>query len=55
MLYEVITSAAAARQVLAAMERGAERVEVSVDLNLSRGTFALCGDELLLDGRNNFV
>jgi len=45
-------SAAAARQVLAAMERGAERVEVSVDLNLSRATFALCGDELLLDGES---
>jgi uncharacterized protein len=41
-----------ARQVLAAMDRGEERIELSVDLNLSPGTFALGGDELILDADN---
>lgn len=41
--------AAMARQVLGAMDRGEERIDISVDLNLSRGTFVLCGDELILD------
>jgi len=41
-----------ARQVLAALDRGEDRIDISVDLNLSRGTFALCGDELILDAHN---
>ncbi len=41
-----------ARQVLAAMERGEERVEISTDLNRSRSSFALGNEELLLDGEN---
>lgn len=44
--------AAIARQVLGAMDRGADRIDISVDLNLSRGTFALGGDELILDADN---
>jgi len=44
--------AAIARQVLGAMERGEDRIDISVDLNLSRGTFALDGDELILDAGN---
>ena len=44
--------AAIARQILAAMARGEDRIEISVDLNLSRGIFPLCGDELILDGDN---
>jgi predicted methyltransferase len=44
--------AAIARQVLGAMDRGEGRIDISVDLNLSRGTFALCGDELVLDADN---
>ncbi len=40
------------RQVLGAMDRGEDRIEISTDLNLSRGTFALCGDELILDADN---
>jgi hypothetical protein len=43
---------AVAREVLAAMERGDDRIDISVDLNLSRGTFALRGDELILDENN---
>lgn len=38
-----------ARQVLAALDRGEECIEISVDLNISRGTFALSGDALILD------
>jgi predicted methyltransferase len=34
------------------MERGEERIDISVDLNISRGTFALNGDELVLDPDN---
>lgn len=44
--------ATVARQVLAAMERGEERVEISTDLNRSRSSFALGNEELLLDGEN---
>lgn len=40
------------RQVLGAMDRGEDRIDISIDLNLSRGTFALCGDELILDADN---
>lgn len=43
---------ATARQVLGAMDRGEDHLTISVDLNLSHGTFALCGDELILDGEN---
>jgi hypothetical protein len=43
---------AVARQVLDAMDRGDDRIDISVDLNLSRGTFALCGDVLILDEDN---
>lgn len=42
--------ATVARQVLAALERGAEQIEISTDLNRSRSSFALAGDELILDG-----
>lgn len=41
-----------ARQVLGAMDRGEASIDMSIDLNLSRGTFALCGDELILDADN---
>lgn len=44
--------AATARQVLAALEGGGESVAISVDLNLSRATFALGGDALVLDDKN---
>jgi uncharacterized protein len=44
--------AAIARQVLDAMDRGEDRVDISVDLNLSRGTFAVCGDALILDAQH---
>lgn len=44
--------AAIARQVLGAMDRREEGVDISTDLNLSRRTFALCGDELILDEDN---
>lgn len=44
--------ATTARQALAAIERGDERVDLSVDLNLSRAVFPLCGDELVLDGQH---
>ena len=43
---------AVARQILDAMDRGEKHIGVSLDLNLSRGTFALRGDELILDGDN---
>ncbi len=45
-------SAATARQVLDALDRGETCVEISVDLNLSLGTFPLCGEELMLDADN---
>jgi predicted methyltransferase len=38
-----------AHQVLAALDRGEECIDISVDLNLSHGTFALGGAELILD------
>ncbi|MBE0596896.1 MAG: methyltransferase domain-containing protein [Desulfuromonadales bacterium] len=41
--------AAIARQILVALDRGEERIDISVDLNLSRTTFLLGGDELVLD------
>jgi hypothetical protein len=41
-----------AREVLAALDRGEDRIDISVDLNLSRGTFALGGDALILDADN---
>ena len=44
--------AAIARQVLGAMDRGEDRIVISVDLNLSRSTFALGGDALILDADN---
>jgi hypothetical protein len=44
--------AALARQILGALDRGEERIDISVDLNLSRATFALGGDELILDADN---
>ena len=44
--------AAIARQVLDAIARGENSIEISVDLNLSRNTFALCGDALVLDEGN---
>jgi uncharacterized protein len=43
-------SSAVARHVLAALDRGEESIDISVDLNLSRATFALGEDELLLGG-----
>lgn len=42
--------AATARQVLEAMDRGEHYVDISIDLNLSRGRFAIGGAELILDG-----
>ncbi len=44
--------AAIARQVLDAMARDEDSIDISVDLNLSCGTFALCHDELILDADN---
>jgi len=41
-----------ARKVLGAMEQGAERVEISTDLNRSRSSLALEGEALVLDGEN---
>jgi uncharacterized protein len=41
-----------ARRVLAAMERGEDRIDISVDLNQSHDTFALGGGELILDADN---
>ncbi len=43
---------ATARQILGAMERGDDRIDISVDLNLSSATFTLCDDELILDAEN---
>lgn len=43
---------AVAREVLGAMDRGDDRVDISVDLHLSRGPFDLRGDELILDAEN---
>ena len=43
-------SAVTARQVLEAMDRGEPHVDISIDLNLSQGRFAISGDELILDG-----
>jgi len=45
-------SATQARQVLSALDRGEPRIDISVDLNLSRQTFSLCDDELVLDAHN---
>ena len=42
-----------ARQVLGAMDRDSTSIELSVDLNLSRRTFPLCGEELVLDADNH--
>jgi len=42
-------SAAIARQALAALDGGAASVDISVDLNLSSGTFTLGDDALILD------
>ena len=44
--------AAMARQVLSAMDSGEDSVDISIDLNLSRERFALCGDELILDAEH---
>ncbi len=41
-----------AGQVLGAMDRGEARIEISVDLNLSLNTFAISGDQLVLDPDN---
>ena len=41
-----------ARRILAAMDRGEEKIGISTDLNLSCGIFALCGNELILDAKN---
>jgi hypothetical protein len=43
---------AVAREVLDAMDRGDDRVDISVDLHLSRDAFDLRGDELILDAEN---
>lgn len=45
-------SAATARRVIEAIERGADSIEISVDLNLSRNRFALDGDQLILDSEH---
>ncbi|MGE4543240.1 MAG: methyltransferase domain-containing protein [Pedobacter sp.] len=44
--------AAIARQVLDAMAKGENSIDISVDLNLSRNTFVLCNQELILDAHN---
>jgi hypothetical protein len=44
--------AAIANQVLGALSRGEDSIEISVDLNLSSSSFALCGEELILDADN---
>jgi uncharacterized protein len=41
-----------AGQVLAAMDRGEDHIDVSLDLNLSRARFVIRGDELILDPDN---
>ena len=43
---------AVAREVLDAMDRGDDLVDISVDLHLSRDAFDLRGDELILDAEN---
>jgi hypothetical protein len=43
---------AVAREVLNAMDRGDDLVDISVDLHLSRDAFDLRGDELILDAEN---
>jgi predicted methyltransferase len=43
---------AVARQILDAMDRGDNRIDISVDLHLSRDAFDLRGDELILDAEN---
>lgn len=48
-------SAATARQVLDAMERGEDSIEISLDLNLSRNRFGLEGDKLILDPANRLA
>lgn len=45
-------SAATARQVLSALDRGEASLELSVDLNLSRIRVFLEGDQLVLDSEN---
>ncbi len=45
-------SSASARQVLVAMDSGGDCIDISTDLNLSRRTFGLSGDELILDPDN---
>jgi predicted methyltransferase len=42
-------SSTIAGQVLGAMDRGEDHIDMSLDLNLSRERFALCGDELILN------
>ncbi len=42
-------TATVARRVLAALDRGEKRIDISLDLNLSRATFVLCGEALVLD------
>ncbi len=42
-------SAVTARQALEAMDRGEPHVDISIDLNLSQGRFAISCDELILD------
>ncbi len=44
--------AAIASEVLDALAKGQNSVDISVDLNLSRSTFALCNQELILDADN---
>ncbi len=44
--------AAIARQLLAAQDRGEDHIDISVDLNLSRATFVLGREELVLDTDN---
>lgn len=44
--------AAIATQILDAMARGDDSIDISIDLNLSRSTFALCGAALVLDAEN---
>jgi uncharacterized protein len=41
-----------AGQILNALDRGEDRIDISVDLNLSRGTFTLDDDALVLDVDN---
>ncbi|MDH3454199.1 MAG: methyltransferase domain-containing protein [Desulfuromonadales bacterium] len=41
-----------ARQILGALDKGAVNIEISVDLNLSRQVYPLCGEGLVLDADN---